>query len=60
VGIEPNNAGILDRPDARAAGDLRVLEPGESVSYENQIGVLDGSEEIDEYRARVAGIMEGD
>jgi hypothetical protein len=60
VGIEPNNARILDRADARAAGDLRVLEPGESVSYENQIGVLDGIEEIDEYRARVAEVMEGE
>ncbi len=60
VGIEPNNAGILDRLDARAAGDLRVLEPGESVSYDNEIGILDGLEEIDEYRARVAGVMGGD
>ncbi len=60
VGIEPNNAGILDRADARAAGDLRVLEPGESVTYENEIGVLDGSGEIDEYRARVAEVMEGE
>ncbi len=57
VGIEPNNAGILDRLGARAAGDLRVLEPGQHVAYETEISVLDGKAEIDEFRARVARIM---
>ena len=42
VGIEPNNAGILDRLDAREAGDLRILEPGQSVVYQSEISVLDG------------------
>ncbi len=57
VGIEPNNAGILDRLDARKAGDLRILDPGQAVSYETEIGVLDGRAEIDEFRARVARVM---
>ena len=59
VGIEPNNAGILDRLDAREAGDLRILEPGQKVVYDCEIRVLDGMEEIDEFRAKVAGVMEG-
>ena len=59
VGIEPNNAGILDRVDAREAGDLRMLEPGESVVYKSEISVLDGMAEIDEFRATVAGVMAG-
>ena len=57
VGLEPNNAGILDRPDARRAGDLRVLEAGESVVYRNEIKVLDGPDEINEFRDKVRSVL---
>ena len=57
VGIEPNNSGILGRVAARAAGELVVLEPGQSVNYDTEIGVLDGAPAIGAFRARVAGIL---
>ena len=59
VGIEPNNCGILGRVAARAAGDLVILDAGESVRYDTEIAVLDGPAAIDEFRATVAGIMNG-
>ena len=60
VGIEPNNCGILGRVAARAAGELVVLEPGQSVRYDTEIGVLDGVPAIAEFRERVAGILVDD
>lgn len=48
IGIEPctNRFG---REDAEAAGELRMLEPGSSVEYDLEMGVLDGQEEIDAF-----------
>lgn len=60
VGIEPNNSGILGRVAARAAGELVVLEPGHSVAYDTQVGVLDGATAIKDFRERVATIMSRD
>ena len=44
----------------REAGDPRILGPGQAVVYESAIRVLDGMEEIDEFRAKVAPVMEGE
>ncbi len=39
----------------REAGDLRILEPGQAIAYENEIRMLDGMEEMDEFRPRWLG-----
>jgi hypothetical protein len=52
VGIEPCSNGF-GRDAVRAAGELIVLEPGETRTYALEIGVLDGAEEIDRFRRRV-------
>ena len=39
-GLEPGNAGVTGRDEARAAGHLRILEPQETVAYSVEIGAL--------------------
>lgn len=57
VGIEPvTNSFTRTRAQARAAGELIVLAPGESRSYELELGALDGLAEIDAFAARVAAV----
>jgi hypothetical protein len=52
VGIEPCTNGF-GREAVRQAGELIVLQPGEKRVYDLEIGVLDGAEEIDRFRANV-------
>jgi hypothetical protein len=53
VGIEPCSNGF-GREDVRQRGELIQLEPGESRQYEIEIGVLDGADAIERFRAEVA------
>jgi uncharacterized protein DUF4432 len=58
VGIEPSTNRTAGRLDARARGELIVLEPGERRVYDLELGALDGTEAIDRFAARVAAIMD--
>ncbi|MDE2125966.1 MAG: aldose 1-epimerase family protein [Armatimonadetes bacterium] len=59
VGMEPANCSVLGRAQERRDGTLAVLQPGETVPYEVEIGVLDGAGELaafeGECRAAVSG-----
>ena len=46
MGIEPANCGVGGRESERLAGTLEFLDPGKERSFELQIGVADGEEEI--------------
>jgi hypothetical protein len=52
VGIEPCSNGF-GREDLRRRAELIELEPGESRQYEIEIGVLDGADAIEGFRAEV-------
>lgn len=49
VSIEPSTNGF-DRKELTQKGELQFLKPGESKVYELEIGVLDGSEELNEFK----------
>ncbi len=53
VGIEPVNTKIANRAELRAAGRLPMLAPGESRDMELEIGVLEGTAEIEAFRRRI-------
>lgn len=59
VGIEPTSNDAGGRLEARRAGQLTVLEPGESRAYALELGALDGAAEIDAFAAEVERIREG-
>ena len=58
VGIEPSTNRTAGRIDARSRGELIELAPGESRSYELELGALVGSDEIDRFAQRVARLLE--
>ena len=47
LGLEPANCYVEGRSKERERGTLLVLQPGEKVCYQLEIGVLDGREEIE-------------
>ncbi len=47
LGLEPANCYVEGREKERASGTLRMLQPGEKLAYQLEIGVLDGREEIE-------------
>jgi hypothetical protein len=53
VGIEPSTNRTGGRLDARERGELIVLEPGESRTYDLELGALDGQEAIGRFAKRV-------
>jgi hypothetical protein len=57
MGIEPCTNPPAGRLDARARGELIELDPGESRSYDLELGALSGSSAIDEFNARVATLL---
>ena len=59
VGIEPSTNRTAGRLDARERGELIELDPGESRSYDLELGGLDGNDEIDAFSARVGRIVGG-
>ena len=54
VGIEPCSNRPAGRLDARERGELIVLEPGESRSYDLELGALTTEGEIDAFTNRVS------
>jgi hypothetical protein len=59
VGIEPSTNRTSGRLPAREAGELIVLQPGESRAYDLELGALNGSDAIDAFAARVAAVGDG-
>jgi hypothetical protein len=57
VGIEPSTNRTAGRLDARERGELIELAPGESRTYELELGALVGAEEIDAFAARVQAAL---
>jgi galactose mutarotase-like enzyme len=53
VAMEPTTNRDAGRFDARERGELTYLAPGESRSYDLEIGVLDGADAIDSFATRV-------
>jgi len=53
VAMEPTTNRDAGRFDARERGELGFLQPGESRSYELEVGALDGVVAIDSFAARV-------
>ncbi|MFI5282517.1 MAG: aldose 1-epimerase family protein [Candidatus Dormibacterales bacterium] len=53
VAMEPTTNRDAGRFDARSRNELRTLAPGETRKYDIELGVLDGSAEIDAFAARV-------
>ncbi len=58
VGIEPSTNRTAGRIDARSRGELIELDPGESRSYELELGALVGSDEVDRFAQRVDRMLE--
>lgn len=54
LGIEPAT-NVFGREAAAAAGELRMLAPGEEASYHLEIGILDGRESIEEFESAWTG-----
>lgn len=53
MGIEPANCWVGGRAEARAAGELQFLEPGEVRNYELEVGVASGAEAIGALEERI-------
>jgi hypothetical protein len=56
VALEPSTNRDAGRWDARQRGELRMLEPGETRSYELELGALRGAAEIDAFERRVGAL----
>jgi hypothetical protein len=56
VGIEPCTNRTAGRLDARARGELTELGPGESRSYELELGALVGPAALDGFAARIEAL----
>lgn len=50
-GIEPANCRVTGRADEREAGRLKFIEPGQTITYDLLISVLDGAQACDAFRA---------
>ena len=53
VGLEPANCLVLGRAREREWGTLQFIGPGESREFELEVGVLEGPEELEEFRRMV-------
>jgi hypothetical protein len=53
VGIEPSTNRTGGRLDARERGELIVMEPGETRTYDLELGALEGHSEIEAFAERV-------
>ncbi|MBM3262030.1 MAG: aldose 1-epimerase family protein [candidate division Zixibacteria bacterium] len=50
TGIEPGNVSVLGRAWNRKHGTLQYIEPDQTCTFHMEIGVLDGAEEIKNYK----------
>jgi hypothetical protein len=57
VGIEPCTNRTAGRLDARARGELIELDPGETRTYDLELGALVGAAEIDAFERRVRALL---
>ncbi|HET8524584.1 MAG TPA: aldose 1-epimerase family protein [Thermomicrobiales bacterium] len=53
VGLEPSTNRPEGRLDARQHGELAMLAPGETRTYDLELGALQGADEIDHFASRV-------
>ena len=56
VGLEPSTNRVAGRLDARPRGELIELEPGDSRSYMLELGILEGTTELDRFTTRMAAL----
>jgi len=56
VGIEPSTNRTSGRIPAREAGELIILQPGETRKYDLELGALVGNDAINAFASRVAAI----
>ena len=54
LGLEPGNCYVEGRAKERQRGTLQSIEPGETREFSLEIGVLEGKEEIEAFRAKTA------
>jgi hypothetical protein len=59
VGLEPGNCRQGGRAAEREQGRLKVLEPGETVTYELEVGVLETEAEFQALEDRTASVLNG-
>ena len=57
VAMEPGTNRDAGRWDARERGELQMIEPAETRSYDLEIGALDGPAEIEAFDARIRRIQ---
>lgn len=57
VGIEPCT-NTFGRDEVRRLGELITLQPGERRVYETEVGILDGAEQIEEFRRKTREALE--
>ena len=55
VGLEPANCPLATRDKLREQGELVMLPAGKTQTFEIEIGVLDGAEEIERFTRKLAG-----
>jgi hypothetical protein len=55
LGLEPSTNRFGGRAEARARGELTILEPGETRSCETTIEILSGHEEVEAVRSKILG-----
>ena len=56
IGIEPSTNRTAGRLDAKERGELITLAPGETRTYDLELGALDGPAEIDAFADRVQAL----
>lgn len=54
TGLEPSTNGLEGRLADRETGELRMLEPGETITYRNSLRVFEGAEAVADVRAGTA------
>lgn len=59
LGLEPSTNGLGGRAGARENGELVILEPGETRTYEQELAVLVGSDECEAVRNEVSSRLDG-
>ncbi len=59
LGMEPANCLVMGRARERESGTLAVLAPGETRHYHVDIGILEGAEEIANFKASNSTAREG-
>ncbi len=58
VGMEPGNCVPEGRVSARKRGTLKILQPGEKVTFHLEVGVLSSNNEIRNFEAKLRGMSD--